>query len=454
MTARTSYPPPTRMIEPESLMGHTRLGAAEHRTVVKLLLWLTRVRQKDQAHPSVRRWGVPGVCVLLGVPSLADAAYGSGPGFAVVLALCVAGALPLVWRRQWPVPVYLIVSAVTAAALPIGAVIPGVGAARLAALFNVARFGTPAQLIVCAAINLVQTAVSGVFFWTSESERAISQATILSFLSVTAVLLISALGMAGKLVNAYVAALEEHAVHLEEDRDQRARLAAATERARISREMHDILGHTLAVIVTLADGASGLAEAKPKRGAETLRIIADSGRGALGELTRLLSVIDDPGDSDAAGSGSPLAPQPGLSDLDGLLERARTAGRSATLYAEGGLTRLGEGLQLAVYRIVQESLTNALKHAAADTTVAVSVIADGDLVRVTVEDTGPPATAKTGRGGPGSGHGLVGMRERAALYDGSLDAGPNDRGGWTVRALLTATPPPTAAATTTEKHPA
>ncbi|GAB3973380.1 sensor histidine kinase [Actinoallomurus acanthiterrae] len=452
MTARTSYTPSTRLIEPESLMGHTRLGAAEHRTVVKLLLWLTRVRQKDQAHPNVRRWGALGVCALLGIPSLVDAAYGSGPGFAVVLALNVAGALPLVWRRRWPVPVFLIVSAVTAVALPINAVIPGVGAARLTALLNVARFGTPAQLIVCAAVNLVQTAVAGIFFWTAESARAISQATILSFLSVTAVLLISALGMAGKLIDAYVAALEEHAVHLEEDRDQRARLAAATERARISREMHDILGHTLAVIVTLADGASGLAEAKPKRGAETLRIIADSGRGALGELTRLLAVIDDSDDSEAA--GSPLAPQPGLSDLDGLLERARTAGRSATLYVEGDLTGLGEGLQLAVYRIVQESLTNALKHAAADTTVAVSVVADEDLVRVTVADTGPLATAKAGRGSPGGGHGLVGMRERAALYEGSLDAGPNDRGGWTVRALLTATRPPTAAATTTEKHPA
>ncbi|MER5177423.1 hypothetical protein ABT009_03435 [Streptomyces sp. NPDC002896] len=102
------------------------------------------------------------------------------------------------------------------------------GAARLTALLNVARFGTPMQLVVCALVNLVQTTVSGIFFWTDESAQAIPQAVILSFLSGTAVLLISALGTAGKLVDAYVAALEEHAIHLEEDRDQKARLAAAT----------------------------------------------------------------------------------------------------------------------------------------------------------------------------------------------------------------------------------
>ncbi|MER5177424.1 ATP-binding protein [Streptomyces sp. NPDC002896] len=217
----------------------------------------------------------------------------------------------------------------------------------------------------------------------------------------------------------------------------------------MSREMHDILGHTLAVIVTLADGASGLAESNPKRGADTLRIIADSGRGALGELTRLLAVIDD-----KPGTDAPLAPQPGVSDLDALLDRLRAAGPTATLHTEGELHGLTQGLQLAVYRIVQEALTNTLKYAGPDTTVTVSVVADGDLVRVTVEDTGPLHIPKQGRRSRGSGHGVVGMRERAALYDGSLDAGPNSRGGWTVRALLTTALPHTAASTTTEKNPA
>lgn len=126
---------------------------------------------------------------------------------------------------------------------------------------------------------------------------------------------------------------------------------------------------------------------------------------------------------------------------------------SLTLHTEGDLTGLTQGLQLAVYRIVQEALTNTLKYAAPDTTVTVAVVTDGDLVRVTVEDTGPLQVSKGGHRSPGSGHGLVGMRERATLYDGTLDAGPNPRGGWTVRAFLTATPPAAKASMTTEKHP-
>lgn len=269
------------------------------------------------------------------------------------------------------------------------------------------------------------------------------------FLSLVSVTSLSALGLAGKLVNAYIEALREHAVRLEVERDQRARLAAATERARVAREMHDILGHTLAVIVGLADGAAGLAESSPKRGADTLRTIADSGRGALAELRRLLAVIhdehDEPGDT-------PLAPQPGLADLDALMERVRDAGRTATVHTEGDLTGLAQGLQLAVYRIVQEALTNTLKHAAPDTAIHVAVCTDRDLVHVTVEDTGPPRVPRTGRRDDGHGQGLVGMRERAALYQGSITAGPNTHGGWTIRALLVPTPPPPSP-DLMEKHP-
>ncbi|MFJ9379164.1 MMPL family transporter [Streptomyces sp. NPDC101455] len=252
----------------------------------------------------------------------------------------------------------------------------------------------------------------------------------------------AALGLAGKLVNAYIEALQEHAVRLEKERDQRAQLAAATERARVAREMHDILGHTLAVIVGLAGGAAGLAETKPKRGADTLRIIADSGRGALAELRRLLAVIHD-----AEPDDTPLAPQPGLADLNALMERVRAAGPTATLHFKGERTGLAQGLQLAVYRIVQEALTNTLKHTAPNTTVEVKVTGAPDAVIVTVEDTGPHKASGTDE----QGKGLVGMRERAAPYGGQVVAGPNSRGGWTVRALLVPLP---IAPDLTEKHPA
>jgi signal transduction histidine kinase len=145
---------------------------------------------------------------------------------------------------------------------------------------------------------------------------------------------------------------------------------------------------------------------------------------------------------------TPLAPQPGLTDLEPLLERVRAAGPTVTLHTEGDLCDLAQGLQLTVYRIVQEALTNTLKHAAADTTADVTVIADPHAVRITVEDTGPHRPPSTERRDDGHGQGLVGMRERAALYQGTVTAGPNSRGGWTVRALLISTTAPM------EKHPA
>ncbi|MEU9450465.1 ATP-binding protein, partial [Streptomyces sp. NPDC048277] len=151
----------------------------------------------------------------------------------------------------------------------------------------------------------------------------------------------------------------------------------------------------------------------------------------------------------------PLAPQPGLADLDALLERVRAAGPTVTLHTEGDLGGLGQGVQLAVYRIVQEALTNTLKYAAADTAVSVLVAVEPGAVpavRIGVEDSGPALAPPPGADREGGGHGLVGMRERAALYGGQVSSGPNSRGGWTVRARLL--PPPTHPPAHTENPPA
>jgi signal transduction histidine kinase len=256
----------------------------------------------------------------------------------------------------------------------------------------------------------------------------------------TAMAAFAALGLLSRLASAYVDALKKQ-------RNQQARLATAQERARVSREMHDILGHTLSVIVGLADGAAALSETKPERGAQTLRIISDSGRDALAELRRLLAVIDDDNDRP---HDARLAPQPGVTDLDALLERVRAAGPSVTLDTDGYLTGLPPGLQLSVYRIIQEALTNTVKYAASATSVRVSLTVGPDAVHVAVEDTGPARIPKAGRPRTGSGRGLVGMRERAALYQGNVTAGPNVRGGWTVRAFLVPNPP---SPNSPEKHP-
>ncbi|MFF6787195.1 ATP-binding protein [Streptomyces sp. NPDC012510] len=155
-----------------------------------------------------------------------------------------------------------------------------------------------------------------------------------------------------------------------------------------------------------------------------------------------------------ASCDSPLAPQPALTDLDALLERVRAAGPTVTLTTEGDLAGLPAGLQLTVYRIVQEALTNTLKHAAPTTTIDVAVVATCATVRVAVEDSGPPHTPRK-RPRDDRGQGLLGMRERASLYQGTVSTGPNARSGWSVRAqlhLLPPTNPPTS--TPTEKHPA
>jgi signal transduction histidine kinase len=434
-------PPKDRSVHPESLIGRTRLGDSEYRSVVRLLTWLGRVRAVDLAHPRVRRWGVPAGYALAGVPALVRAADASAADFVVVLAITAGFTVPLLWRERQPVLVFAVMVTVSEMSLILGRD-SGAGAGQLAALLNVGRFGAPGQLAVAVAYMILQTFVSIVFFNGAGVAREEASTSVLAFLAVVAVLSMATLGLAGKLVNAYIEALHEHAVRLEMERDQRAQLAAATERARVAREMHDILGHTLAVIVGLAGGAAGLAETKPKRGADTLRIIAESGRGALAELRRLLAVIHDDEPAD-----TPLSPQPGLADLGALMERVRAAGPAATLRLKGELTGLAQGLQLAVYRIVQEALTNTLKHAAPDTTVEVAVTADTEAVTVTVEDTGPHQAAGTDE----LGKGLVGMRERAALYGGQVAAGPNSRGGWTVRALLHLT---STAPDLMEKHPA
>ncbi|TRO69244.1 sensor histidine kinase [Streptomyces sp. IB201691-2A2] len=459
MTAPTApaLGPSAPSVAPETLLDGTNRTSD-----VTVMKWLIRARHADLAHPGVRRWVVPLLCAGIGIPAARDAANGIGPAVPTVLALIVAFCVPLLWRQQRPVLVFALTSAVSSVALALDAA-TGSEAARIVALLNVGRNVRPAQLAVCLAIAVAQTSLSVVVRGAEQPNEQFLQTPVLAIVQSALVAAVAAAGLVGRVVNAYIRALHERAVRLEVERDQRARLAAAAERARVAREMHDILGHTLAVIVGLAGGAAGLTETKPKRGAETLRIIADTGRGALAELRRLLAVIGEERDTSEdpptpgtghPHAGPPLAPQPGLADLDPLLERVRGAGPTVTLHTQGALTDLAPGLQLAVYRVVQESLTNTLKHAAATTTVHITLTTHDTSVHVTVEDTGPsraprsPAPHVEGRG-------LLGMRERAALYGGSVTAGPTPQGGWTVEAhfRITTTPPPPHTAPT-EKRPA
>ncbi|MFI6449534.1 histidine kinase [Kitasatospora sp. NPDC050543] len=424
----------------EALWGHpvvARLVAAGH-----------RLRRLDRDRPWVLDTAVVvAVFVLFCLP---DLVHGGGPRdlrFKIMhlpvpgmLAFQAALILPLWWRRRAPSAAFAVIAGVFVVQWT-ALVWLRADVALLIALYSLALHGRLRHLpwacaVMAGALGLVALRVSVVVTFGDALFFLVSAATA----SV-------ALGLALRIRRAHVAALRERAVRLEIERDQRTALAAAAERARVAREMHDIIGHNLSVIIGLADGGAYAAEVNPRRGKEALQLIAGTGREALGEMRRMLGVLREDHE------GPELRPQPGLADLDDLCERIRAAGPHVTYRTSGDLDSLDLGAQLTVYRIAQESLTNTLKHAGSRTRAELRITVDGPLVAVRVQDTGLPVGGPAVRGAPvgapttGSrsagtdGHGLAGMRERAALYAGTVTAGPRPGGGWTVEALLTLTPP-------------
>jgi signal transduction histidine kinase len=227
----------------------------------------------------------------------------------------------------------------------------------------------------------------------------------------------------------YTAALIERAHQLARERDQQARLAAAAERARIAREMHDIVSHSVTVMVRLAEGAAA-ALPESERSATAMRGVADVGRSAMTDMRRMLGVLGDA--ETAPGAHDRPAPQPAVRDVPRLVDGFRTLGTPVTLEVVGGPPD-DEALQLAVYRIVQEALTNAVRYAPDARTVTASVTTTLDEVVVVVSDDG----RRTVPAQPvGAGRGLVGIRERVHALDGAVHAGPRDAGGWEVRAAI------------------
>ena len=221
-----------------------------------------------------------------------------------------------------------------------------------------------------------------------------------------------------------VADLEERAVQLEREREEQAQLAVADERARIARELHDVIAHGVSVIVVQAQAGPHLLN-DPERVRGVFHSIESSGRDALAELRRLLGILRA-GDQQLA-----IGPQPGLGSLQSLVEQVRASGLPIEMWIEGEPVHLPAGVDLSAYRIVQEALTNIVKHAGDARAEVVIRYRPRELELDVVDD---------GRGGfgsiNGSGHGLIGMHERVALYGGTLEAGSRDGGGYGVRARL------------------
>jgi signal transduction histidine kinase len=214
--------------------------------------------------------------------------------------------------------------------------------------------------------------------------------------------------------------LAERARRLEREREQ----AVDDERGRIARELHDVIAHSLSVIVVQAGAAERVSTRRPEQAEETLRAIQQIGRQALAEMGRLVGVLRTGGEEVG------LAPQPGLGQLDPLLDETRRAGLPVELHVEGDPQPLPPGLDLSAYRIVQEALTNARKHAG-DARAQLTIRYHPSCVEIEIADDGEGAASDLG-----GGHGLIGMRERAAVFGGTLHAGPRPEGGFTVQATL------------------
>lgn len=348
------------------------------------------------------------------------------PAF-VLIPLIAAMVLPLVIRRRHPVSfAYLVLVIGTPhAALELGVAALVIGCiAVYTLLVYVGRKHAAGYLAAQVVTSVVQIVIQ------LERDRwLIAIGFTLGTLAFSWIL--------GEFVGArraYHAELEARLHLLETERDQATKIAVAEERSRIARELHDIVAHSVSVMVVQADGARYAIDSDPALAQEAVRTISETGREALTELRRLLGVLRN-SDSDA----EPREPQPGVGSLDELVDRMGAAGLRVQLHVDDDVRALPAGVSLAVYRIVQESLTNTLKHAGRTATAAVRVHRKNDKLEVDIADDGAGRANPVG-GAPMAampgGNGLIGMRERAHVFGGRLSVGPQPGGGWHVHAVL------------------
>ncbi|MDF2260659.1 sensor histidine kinase [Streptantibioticus ferralitis] len=232
---------------------------------------------------------------------------------------------------------------------------------------------------------------------------------------------------------AYYAQLEERAERLQREREAQAKAAVAAERARIARELHDVVAHNVSVMVVQADGAAYVLDASPDQAKQALSTISQTGRLALAEMRRLLGLLRASDDS-----GGEYVPQPGVDQLGDLIDQVRGAGLPVDFAVDGTPRPLSSGVELTAYRIVQEALTNTRKHGGPDARAAVHITYGDSELQMLIEDDGRGAQHELYEegGADGLGQGLIGMRERIAMVGGTLDTGPRPGGGFRISAAL------------------
>jgi signal transduction histidine kinase len=371
--------------------------------------WWERGRALAEDHPLLLDIGVALLVQgAMTMPFLVPRAPGLPPATWAAYGLSTLTVLPLVWRRHAPVAVLFAVLAASAlyrlAVDGPGQPLPYTG---LIVTYTVAALAAPRERLLTGLVLLVAVPVG-----VGLNTRSARELTFSLFVFAAAYVF-------GRLTDARQRA---HRVEAEQ--------AAARERARIAREMHDVLSHAVSLMIVQAEAGPVAVRAAPERAVAAFDAISATGRDAMTQLRNMLGVLRD--DADEPGSAAPRAPQPGLAALPGLLDRVRGSGLDVTYRAVGDARPVSEGAGATVFRVVQESLTNTLKHADART-VHVRLRYGKSELEVLVIDDGKGPRGMSRRGG----HGLAGMRERAAAHGGSAAAGPGADGrGFEVRVRI------------------
>src|SRR5580704_640648 len=385
-----------------------------------LYAWLRR-------HPVLVDSALAGVLLLFGVAQLVQGPRAEIPSLLLLV-------VPVAVRRRAPITAFGI--AAVGGAIQVATARPSAAdVAVIVLLYTVAAYRPRRASIMALLVCLVGSTVA-VMQWgptqasaggpsSLPASQLLLRLVFSAFVFGGIELAVWILGDSMRYRRGYYAALEDRAARLEAERDAQAKIAAAAERARIARELHDVVAHHVSVMVVQADGAGYALRTDPDRAAAALQAIAGTGRQALTEMRRLLGILR------SADEQATLAPVPGLGELRELLDQARAAGLEVSYTLRGNPRELPEGAELAAYRVVQESLTNTRKHAglAASAAVTLQYEPEGLTIEVIDDGLGTPAD-DTG------GHGLAFMRERIAMYGGTVTAGPLPGGGFGVTARL------------------
>ncbi|MBO1268213.1 sensor histidine kinase [Arthrobacter cavernae] len=391
-----------------------------------------RIRRYLFEHPRAMDAVVVACYVLLALATLIGS-IADGKWLAAALLLAIAGVLFL--RRRFPVSVTAAVAILEVGATLLNPWGSNVSAGLWFALYAVAVARPRTSALVVFGAASLPLALVYLFMWTSPStpagpEGAPENFHLLSNIAAAISIVLSNLIATG--IGISVRQRRKHEAEIQAWAARTAQLGSITERNRIAREMHDVVAHSLTVMISLSDGAAVVVRKDPERAGEVLGELSRTGRMALADMRRVLGVLRDD-----SGRPAPLAPLESGYDLAKLLEGFRTAGLPLHYSHTGPTLPQDAAFQLTVYRIVQESLTNVLRYGRSLSRVDVHIVRDGDSVTIDVLDDGR-GTREPGSdaGTVGTRQGIAGMRERAGIYAGTVDAGPGMNGGWRVHAEL------------------